>query len=215
MFNAILWSQWKAARGVVLLTALLAFGLPLASLQSAIGAYQADGFVAKMQQYGAGYSVLAALAGLLLGMAAWRPDQQGRHVYALSLPIARPRYTMFRFGAGAMFLLPTVGGVLLGSIAVALSGAIPEGLHAYPVALSLRFAFAAAVSYALFFAISSSTAKTSGYIIAVLFGLFFAQYILSVVAQSQVDVLTPVRDFLFDRPGILSVFAGRWMLVDV
>ncbi|HEX7939916.1 MAG TPA: hypothetical protein VF483_13090 [Gemmatimonadaceae bacterium] len=214
MFEAIFRTQWKATRVMVLLTTLMAFALPLASITAARDGRNTQSFVGIMQSWGGYYSVLAALAGLLVALAAWRPDHLGRHVYALSLPIARPRYTMFRFSAGAAFLAPTIAGVLLGALVVTFSGAVPEGLHAYPVALSLRFGLAALVSYALFFAISSSTSRTAGIIIAVLVGLAFAQYLLSVVADSRTDILTPVLDFILYRPGILSVFAGRWMLID-
>lgn len=215
MFQAILWTQWKASRGVVLVTTLLAFALPLASLQAASGATRAHGFVATMQQWGSGYALLAALVGLLVSLAAWRPDHVGSHVYALSLPLPRSRYALFRFGAGAAFLGPTIVGLLLGATLVAMSGAIPDGLRAYPLALTLRFAAAALVAYALFFAIASSTTKTAGYIIATLVGLVFAQYLIEVVASERVDILSPLLDFVFYRPGILSVFSGRWMLVDV
>jgi len=215
MFEAILRTQWKATRAMVLLTTILAFGLPLASLQGARDASSAQQFVITMQAWGGGYSVLAALLGLLVALAAWRPDHVGQHVYALSLPIPRSRYALFRFGAGAAFLAPTVVALLLGALVVTFSGAVPEGLHGYPLALTLRFAFAAMVAYALFFAIASSTSKTAGTIIGVMVGLVFAQYLLSVVADTNTNILEPIVNFLLYRPGVLSVFAGRWMLIDV
>jgi hypothetical protein len=215
MFEAILRTQWKATRAMVLLTTLLAFALPLASLRAAHDNLSAQQFVGTMQAWGGGYSVLAALLGLLVALAAWRPDHAGHHVYALTLPVPRSRYTLFRFGAGAAFLAPSIVALLIGALVVTFSGAVPQGLHAYPVALTLRFAFAAVVAYALFFAIASSTSRTAGLIIAIMVGLVFAQYLLSVVANSHTDILGPILDFILYRPGILSVFAGRWMLIDV
>lgn len=215
MFEAILRTQWKATRAMLLLTTLLAFALPLSSLQAARDDLSAQQVIATMQSWGGGYSVLAALLGLLVALAAWRPDHVGRHVYALSLPISRSRYTLFRFSAGATFLAPSVIALLIGALVVTFSGAVPQGLHAYPVALTLRFALAAVVSYALFFAIASSTSRTAGFIIAAMAGLVFAQYLLSVVGDSRVDILGPIIDFILYRPGVLSVFAGRWMLIDV
>ncbi len=214
MFRAILWSQWKSTRGLVLLTTLMGFALPLASLQSARDARRPIEFISAMQRWGSGYAVLAALLGLLVALAAWRPDHLGQHVYALSLPVSRSRYLSMRFGAGAAFLAPTIVGLFLGALVVTASGAVPDGLHSYPVALTLRFALAAVVAYALFFAISSSTSRTAGLIIATMVGLVFAQYLLIVVGSTRYDVLQPVLDFIFYRPGILSVFSGRWMLVD-
>jgi hypothetical protein len=215
MFRAILRTQWGATRGLVLLAAILGFGVPLASFQAASGAETPHVFVQRMQEWGTAYAVLAAIAGLLVGMAAWRQDQQGRHVYALSLPISRARYTLFRFAAGAIFLAPVVGAVLVGASVVSLTGAIPTGLHAYPIALTVRFALAAALAYAMFFAISSATQKTAGIIIGVLVGAVFAQYLINVVGTSEFDLLGLLADIVFTRPGLLSVFAGRWMLIDV
>jgi hypothetical protein len=215
MFEAILRTQWKATRAVALLTTLTSFALPLASLQAASDSSNPQAFIGTMQSWGGGYSVLAAMLGLLVALAAWRPDHVGRHVYALSLPIARSRYALMRFGAGATFLAPGIIALLIGALAVTLSGAVPQGLHAYPIALTLRFGLAAVVSYALFFAIASATTRTAGYIIAAMAGLVFAQYLLKVVASSELNILEPVLDFLLYRPGILSVFAGRWMLIDV
>lgn len=215
MMNAILWMQWKHTRAMALLTALIAFALPLASLQSARGTDSAQEFVLRMQVWGGAYALVAALAGLLVAMAAWNPDHTGRHVYALSLPISRANYVWYRFVAGATFLLPTVIAVLIGSLVVAWSGAIPNGLHAYPVALALRFAVAAATAYALFFAIASGTSKTAGIIIAIIASVLLTQFLLIAVADSKIDILKPIFTFIFYRPGILSVFSGRWMLVDV
>jgi len=214
MFEAILRTQWKATRAMVLLTTLLAFALPLASLQAARDSYSAQVFVGIMQSWGSGYSILAALLGLLVALAAWRPDHLGRHVYALSLPIPRSRYTLFRFGAGAAFLIPSIGALLIGALVVTFSGAVPQGLQSYPVALTLRFAFATVVAYALFFAIASSTSRTAGVIIAVMVGLVFAQYLLEVVADNPTNILLPILNFILYRPGVLSVFAGHWMLID-
>jgi hypothetical protein len=215
MFLAILRTQWGATRTVVLLTAMIAFGIPLASFEAASGAESPVVFVQRMQEWGTAYAVVAALVGLLVGMAAWRQDQQGRHVYALSLPISRARYALFRFASGALFLAPVVGAVLIGALIVSVTGAVPTGLHAYPIALTVRFALAMAVAYGLFFAISSSTQKTAGIIVGVLVGAVTAQYLISVVADSSFDLLGLLADTVFSSPGLLSVFAGRWMLIDV
>lgn len=215
MFRVIVWAQWKATRALVLLTTVLAFALPLAALRAASDFARPSEFVTTMQEWGPAYALLAAALGLLVALGAWRRDHLGGHAYALSLPIARSRYVLFRFGAGALFLAPTVVGLLLGGLLVAASGAIPAGLHVYAAALTLRFAFAALVAYAIFFAIAGSTSKMAGYILAAMGGLVFAQYLIEVLSPGGQDILGPVLNFILYRPGILSVFAGRWMLVDV
>lgn len=213
MFRAILRTQWKGSRTLVLLTTILAFALPLASLNSARGTVNATQFISSMQAWAGGYALLAAGLGLLVAMSAWQADHAGRHVYALSLPVSRSRYTVMRMGAGALFMVPPVLAVLLGSLIVAASD-IPNGLHAYPFALAVRFAFAAAVAYAIFFAIASSTPQTAGVILGVIAAVLFTQYLMSVMG-AKVDILEPIARFIFVKPGVLSIFTGRWMLVDV
>jgi len=216
MFRTIVWMQWKSTRTLALITTIAAFAMPLASLKVGLDTYTPTSFVATMQNFGAAYSILAALAGLLVALAAWRPDHAGRHVYALSLPVPRSQYAMFRFSAGLLFIVPPVLAMLVGTLMVAFSGAIPDGLHAFPISLTLRFALATVVSYAIFFSISSSTNRTAGIIVAVIAGVIFAQYLVIVFGDSRqgVDLLDAISRFIFVRPGILSVFSGRWMLVD-
>jgi len=216
MFRTIVWMQWKSTRALALLTTIGAFALPLASLKLGVDTASPVAFVAVMQSFGAAYALLATLVGLLVGVSAWRADHAGRHVYALSLPLPRSRFALFRFGAGFLFILPTIVGLLIGSLLVAWSGAIPDGLHAFPLALTLRFALASIVAYAIFFAIASGTNRTAGMIVAVFAGLIFAQYLLTVFSDGpqSIDFIGSVLDFVFKSPGILSVFSGRWMLID-
>jgi hypothetical protein len=214
MFRAIAVTQWKWTRSVALLATVAAFSLPLAALQSARQASTPLEFIARMQTWGFGYALLAAGAGLAVALAAWGHDHQGRHVYALSLPITRSHYALLRFGAGAMFLVPIAIGLLLGSLAVIASGAVPDGLHAFPMSLTLRFAFAAFVAYAIFFAIGSGTTKTAAVILGIIAAILLAQFFLSAL-NVDFDLLSRVGDVVFTSPGILSVFSGRWMLIDV
>ena len=214
MFRAIVETQWKWTRGWALIATILGFVIPLASLQSAqTRGDTANEFVMTMSRYGAWYALLAAATGLVVGFLAWSHDHRGRHVYALILPVTRARYAMMRLGAGALFLLPPVLAVLLGGVAVTAFGAIPEGLQTYPVALSLRFAFAMLVAYATFFAIGSATQRAAGVVLGVIAAVLLVAYVLA-VADSRVDFLPSVYRWLFDSPGIFSVFTGRWSLVD-
>jgi len=214
MFRAIVLSQWKWSRLVVLLATITAVALPLASLRTAVQGYSAVEFVGLMQQWAPGYALLAAAAGLLVALSAWQQDHAGRHVYALSLPVTRTRYTAMRYGAGALFLASPVVAVLIGSLIVAASGAVPDGLHAYPLELAARFALAAFVAYSIFFAIASSTPQTAGVVLGAVAAVLFTQYLLS-LANTNVDILGPIANFLFVDPGLFSIFTGRWMLVDV
>jgi hypothetical protein len=213
MYRNILLTQWKWTRAIVLIATILGFALPLASLQTATSAGRAADFVARMQQFGVWYALLASATGLLVALTAWAHDQRGRHVYALTLPVSRAQYVMMRLTAGASFLVPPTIAVLLGALFVSFFGAIPDGLTTYPVALTLRFLFAATVAYALFFAIASATQKTAGIILGALATVLLTQYLL-VTLGFDLDLTRRLVEVLFRSPGIFSVFSGRWSLVD-
>lgn len=214
MFRAIVETQWKWSRTAVLLATLIAFAIPLGSLQQASDAWNPAEFVRRMQTWGVAYALLAAGAGLLIALIAWGHDHRGRHTYALSLPVSRARYVLMRLGAGAIFLAPPILAVLASSLIVAASGAIPNGLHAYPIALSLRFAFATIVAFTIFFAAGAASARTAAIVLGLIVALILTQYVFSLV-HFEYDVLGNVIDKVFMSPGVLSVFSGRWSLVDV
>jgi hypothetical protein len=213
-WRAILESQWKWTRGLALLGVLVGFALPLLSLRTALATQSAAAFIATMQAWGVGYAIAAAALGLAMAIAAWAFDHRSRHVYALSLPVARWRYVLMRFCAGLVVLALPVAAVFVGSEVVAHSSTIPKVLHAYPIALTLRFGFATLVAYALFFAISSATGRTAGYILGSIALIVVAQVVLS-SANLQVNLLSQSMDLVFSAPGLLAVFGGRWMLIDV
>jgi hypothetical protein len=214
MWRSVLETQWRWTRGLSLLGVLLGFAIPLLSLRTAGTSDTNSGFVAIMQGWGVAYAITAGAVGLMTAIAAWGYDHRLRHVYALSLPIARWKYVLLRFGAGAVLLLLPILGVFVSSEIVAHSSLVPDVLHAYPVALTLRFAFALLVAYALFFAVSSATGKTAGYILGAIAVILVAQIVLSTTSVS-VNLLGRAMEVIFATPGLLAVFAGRWTLIDV
>src|SRR2546427_10838424 len=133
MFRAILYSQWKWSRLIVVLGTVVGFALPIVSLQGAAradrGPLQAQELLRAVQSWGGLYPVLAAALGLLVAIATWAPDHRGRHVHALSLPVARWRYVLLRFASGATLLALPILAVLAGAILPTWSATIPGGLR--------------------------------------------------------------------------------------
>jgi len=213
MWRVMLETQWKWTRGMLLLLSVASFALPLLSLRTSLDARSEGHFIASMQGWSAGYAVVAAGLGLVMAILGWSYDHRLRHVYALSLPIPRWRYVLLRFSAGLALLALPVLALAVGTHIVAFSALIPKTLHAYPVALTLRFAFATLVAYAVFFAISSATARTAGYILGKL-GVLLVVQILLETAGSHVNVVGHLIDVVFATSGLLAVFNGRWMLID-
>jgi hypothetical protein len=214
MWRVMLETQWKWTRGMLLLLAVVSFALPLVSVRASLGARTESLFISAMQGWSVGYAVTAAGLGLVMAILTWSYDHRLRHVYALSLPLARWRYVLLRFSAGLLLLLLPIAALFVGAEIVSASTVIPTTLHSYPVALTLRFAFATLVAYAVFFAVSSATARTAGYILGTIAVVMVAQILLE-SAGSHLSVVGYVVDLVFATPGLLAVFSGRWMLIDV
>ena len=218
MFRAVLHSQWKWSRLIAVVGTVAAFAIPLLSLQGAAradrGALQAQELLRAVQSWGTLYPLLATALGLLMAIAAWAPDHRGRHIHALTLPLARWRYVLLRFGAGFVLLAPPIAAVLIGSSLAVLTATLPPGLQAYPIALAMRFAFAVFVAYAVFFAVSAGTARTAGIVLGVIAALILVQVVAS-IASIDLNLVNTAQTVLLLGPGPLAVFSGRWMLVDV
>ncbi len=106
MFRAVLSTQWKWSRLIVVLGTIAAFAIPLLSVQGAAradrGALQAQDLLRSVQSWGSLYPLLATALGLFMAMAAWAPDHRGRHIHALTLPLERWRHVLLRFTAGSL-----------------------------------------------------------------------------------------------------------------
>ena len=217
-FRAVLSTQWKWSRIIVVLGTVGAFAIPLLSLQGAAradrGALQAQDLLRSVQSWGTLYPLLAATLGLLIAIAAWAADHRGRHIHALTLPLRRWHYVLLRFGAGFALLAAPIAAVLIGALLATVTATLPPGLQAYPLALALRFALAVFVAYAVFFAVSAGTARTAGIILAVIAALILVQVVAG-MANLDLNLLGTLQAALVFGPGPLVVFTGRWMLVDV
>ena len=218
MFRAILYSQWKWSRLIVAVGTIAGFALPLVSLQGAARAdrspLEAEALLHAVQAWGVLYPLLAAALGLLVAIVTWAPDHRGRHIHALTLPLARWRYVLLRFATGATVLAGPILGVTIGALIAVAAATLPPGLHGYPLALAVRFALAVLVAYALFFAVSAGTARTAGIILGVISAIVVVQVFAS-VANLELNLADHLQMVLTNWPGPLAVFTGRWMLIDV
>jgi hypothetical protein len=223
IFKEMLRAQWKWSWGAVLLASVAAFSIPLVSLQNAVvdqSAVQlnrlseAQHFLAVMDRWGVYYTITAVGLGLAVAVVAWSADHRGRHVYSLVLPIERWRFVLLRFAAGGSLLLLPATVLLVGCLLAVGSVTIPAGLTAYPLELALRFTLAALVAYGIFFAISSGTTRTAAMVLTPLLGLVLIDVVLSSVGV-KLELLQNTALALFEWPGVMEVFTGRWLLIDV
>ena len=206
-------THWRWLSPAVLMAVVAAFAVPILSVRTA-SAMEIRNFLARMQEWSVAYAFLAAGTGLMLAIMIWSADHRGRHVYALSLPMARWRFVLLRLACGALFLLLPVIALFISAEIAGHRSLIPAGLHVYALSLTLRFAFAALLAFILFFAICSATPRTAAYVLGVVAAVVVAQILLSAVG-SHLSPIGYLGDVLFAAPGILAVFGGRWMLIDV
>lgn len=218
MFNALLKVQWKWTRLWILFAAVAGFAIPLVSVRALIATTPfrstAGDVVNTMQGMGVLYAILAAVSGLVVAFVAWSADQKGRHVYALSLPVSRARYALMRFGAGSTFLLVPASAVLIGSLVAIALADIPSGMQAYPLGLSLRFLVASFVAFSMFFAVAAASQKAAATLLAVLASFVLLSIIIGAMGV-KTDIIGKAATLIFAEPGLLSIFTGRWMLLDV
>ncbi len=219
MFRQILWAQWLASRLAVVLLGVLAFAAPLLSvfwggdLPSA-GSDRVAYWLQGSERIAALLPYLALLIGVAAGFLAWSPDHAGRHVYALSLPVSRPRFVGLRFAAGAAIVTMPALALFAGAVVASLSVSLPEGLHAYPVQLTIRFLLASLTIYAIIFALSIATKRAQLVTAGVLGGVVFADVLLAAWGV-QFSVTAGTLVWLTTWPGPLSILAGVWTLFDV
>jgi hypothetical protein len=219
MFNALLKIQWKWTRVAILAATIIGFAIPVASVRlflagGDLSRITAGRVVSSMQDAGILYSFVSAAIGLAVAFLAWSADQKGRHVYALSLPVSRARFAMMRFGAGSVFLLLPAAGVLIGSFVALALVDLPPGLHAYPFSLTLRFLLASFVAFALFFSVAASSTRAAATLLGGILGFVMLAVILAALGVNY-DILGKTTRLIFAEPGVLSIFTGRWMLIDV
>ncbi|MEO5567359.1 MAG: hypothetical protein ABIR92_02635 [Gemmatimonadaceae bacterium] len=219
MFNALLTVQWKWTRIWVLFATIIGFAIPMTSarplmFRESVYRITAGDIVSTMQSAGVVYAVLAGGIGLAVAFLAWNADQKGRHIYALSLPVSRSRYALMRFGAGSVFLLIPAAGVLLGCLVAIALAQIPAGMHAYPVTLTLRFLLASFVAFSIFFGVAAASQKAAATLLVGIGGFIVLAVIIGAMGV-RTDIIGKTLTLIFAEPGVLSIFTGRWMLIDV
>ncbi len=217
MYHVLLLDQWKAVRLPIALACIVAFTIPILSVQFATAEFTfstAPLLLSSQVQWGLAYPVLAAGVGLLLGTSAWSRDHRADHVYAMSLPLPRSQYALLKFGAGLLIVVPVVVAIGVGTISASLSATVPEGLTAYPIALTIRFALTTAMAFAIFFAIASGTPRIAGIVLGGATVVTVAMLFLTTVGYGD-SIVRPFLTILLGPASPFNAFGGRWMLIDV
>ncbi|HYV99021.1 MAG TPA: hypothetical protein VE967_16315 [Gemmatimonadaceae bacterium] len=215
-FGALLGVQWKQQRKELVVLTLLVAMLPSTILWTArndgpIGPlwYQSIG-----QSIGAIGAVAAVLIGSLLALRPFAFDAQTRHVYAMTLPVRRRDYSMFRIGTGVVLSLFPTAGVLVGALVAVQALPSGIGLRAFPGGLAARFLLATVTAFAGAFALQYGLGKR-----ATRWALVAVTTIAATELVGQLllhtSLTTPFFQALVSQWSPLRIFVTRWTLFDV
>jgi len=227
MYQPMLFLHWKQIKVALIPFVVVAFALPLLSVQGTGGAGDMDRgtaayvILASSEVWLPVFPALAMAIGITLALSSWNWDHQLDHVYALSLPLPRWEFALLKMGAGAALATLPAAGFWVGVHLAAAAVTLPPGLHAYPNALALRFFLAILLSYAAFFALAAGTVKTTVIVVSTLFlvgvvGVGLSGYLgdFSTFFQNT-NPVQAVLDLASSSHGPLEVFLGAWALIDV
>lgn len=231
MFRQLLFVNWKATRFGLIPFVMAALGLPLLTvrtlrIQNALeggSTIRGAALLEAASYFAPLYPALAFALGTVLALLVWNWDHRGDHVYPLSLPLERWRYVLLKMGAGGVLLLIPVAVLWLGSLLAVTAVEIPDGLRAFPTAITFRFFLASLIAFAVFFALAAGTMRTAVILLivwvsAVFLGEvappFLGQF-LDMPSLGSFRFLTWILDSAMSWPGPFEVFAGNWMLIDV
>jgi hypothetical protein len=217
MFAQVLYTQWKWARTELFLYVLGAFLIPTIIIR--VGFSYVDTYSIR-SVLGVGTLAsffFAALAMLCAFGLAWRPyilDAGLKHVGPLSLPISWGRFVRLRFVAGATLLVIPAVAVWFGGLLATASVTVPPTLHSYPGSLAVRFYLASLVAYAAAFLLQYVAGKHAVRVALILLVIISLAEIMSQMLGYS-SIIAGAWNLLTNWPGPFSVFAARWMLIDV
>jgi hypothetical protein len=228
MYQPMLFVHWKQVRAGLIPFILGAFALPLLMVQglgvtpgaetTSLEAYR---IMNDFQVWLPLFPLLAGATGITLALSSWNWDHQMKHVYALSLPVARWEYSMLKMGAGAFLAMLPVAALWLGAHVAVASIELPQGLHAYPNQLALRFGLATLISYAFLFAMAAGTIRTTIWIVSGVIGFIIVGNLANELLADyyeffqRTNMVLAVFEWLAQTPGPIEVFTGNWSLIDV
>ncbi|HET7041228.1 MAG TPA: hypothetical protein VFI13_04390 [Gemmatimonadales bacterium] len=213
MFLAILRSEWRWCRGVLIPGTLAALLAPLLSLRGVTMRMMPVEVMNAVGHWSAVFPLLSLGLALLTALGCWGPDRRGDHIHALTLPVARWRYVLLRFGGGVLLLAAPMLACLVGALLATHSTSLPTGLAPYPWSFAFRFAASLLVAFSLLFAILSATPKTAALVLGAVVLVTAADLALGIL-MPRTGIGNDVWFLLLNGPGPFALFAARWVLVD-
>jgi hypothetical protein len=217
VYSQMLKTQWTWSRTAVLGFGVITFALPaliwrLAGMGG--GPYAAFALIQGFQAMGISLAMLALAGGAVMAATPWTIDAEAKHVYALALPIAWPRFVAIRFGIGVLLLLIPTLALYLGAWFIVLRIDLPDVLQAYPGGLAVRYFTALVVAYAATFAVQYIFGKRAATVVVVSL-IAFALVSIALAVIGGGGRFSWIGEFLFEWPGPLAIYNEPWKLIDV
>lgn len=217
MFRQMLFVHWKWSRTALLVTCVLLTIVPALTMRFTlldVANQTPRDLVTLCEALGLSLAAFAVLTGIAIQEATWRPDVNGKYVYALSLPISWSRFVARRIACGLLLLLLPALFLWFGGWLATSMITLPPTLQTYAGGVAIRFFLASALSYAAFGVLLRFSGQHTSLVILIL----LLTVVVVPVAVSLSGVTLPtnaILSFLADPPGPLSVFFTRWALIDV
>lgn len=219
MYTALLRAQWKSMAPATLVLALIVFAVPVWQL---VGAQVLAGgtrtelalpILGALISTSGVYPLLAYVGGSLLAAGSWWDDFQGKHVYALVLPVPRWYYLLVRMATGLTFVAAVVIALWLSAVIASGMVNLPQGLHAYPGGLAVRFALATSVAFVITFTLCSASQTVLRIVLWSVLGMLVLSLLIALMGQPSPAVW--LINSILRWPGIVDTFVGRWTFIDV
>jgi hypothetical protein len=219
MYRALLRAQWPTTGPMLIIMTLLAFAAPFLQFTTGVVFNSAgdpgDAAMILTSQTSLAplYPMLAWFLALLMAATTWGDDAQGKHIYALSLPVPRWYYLLLRLSTGLTYLVIPAIALGIAALITASQVTLPPGLHAYPGGLMVRFALASALGFTVLFALGSANERSLR-IGSIVFIAGFAVLVILGIAGFD-DGIDGFFRAIMSWPSVVDAFAGRWILFDV
>jgi hypothetical protein len=218
MFKAILMTQRTAiytAVGMTSAFALFFFGSMIVDGGGLdFRAYPPGSMLEYGRVIGLMHGLGAFLTGFLAAISSAEGDLAGKHIYALSLPLPRWHYLLLRFGAGLVLVAGCTAVLTFLDTGVTMLITLPEGMHAYPGALGVRFFFASLLVYAISFALGTlDNRRGAQWMIGILAALGLALWAASAITH--VTAWSIASRLLLLPASPLRIIIGSWAFIDV
>ena len=220
MFRAMLRAQWIWSRSIMWFFLAAGFSLPVLTVPMTMrgtgaGSYNA-GFVQAGEFIGLLVALTVSLAAVALALQNWSSDERGRHIYALSLPIERHRFLLYRLSGSFVHLGLVALAIWLGGLVATALLELPESLRAYPTSLAVRALLAAWLVHALsctYFLATGARARLVSFLGVVTVAVLLILPIGTFPARA--DLLLTGARALVSPHGPLGILVSRWSFIDV